>query len=89
MVCTGLTVMEVMKGGYILDILKSTNLLMELDTEFERKREIQDSRTSGQNIVYHWYPLLIRDKFSNLVAGLGRWGKFKRSTLDMLSFRLC
>lgn len=43
--------MEVMKGGYILDILKSTNLLMELDTEFERKREIQDSRTSGQNIV--------------------------------------
>lgn len=51
MVCTRLAVMEVMKGGYIRDILKSTNLLMELDMGFGRKREIQDSRTSGQNIV--------------------------------------
>lgn len=40
MVYTRLAVMEVMKGSYILDILKSTNLLMELDMEFERKGEI-------------------------------------------------
>lgn len=40
MVYTRLAVREVMKGSYILDILKSTNLLMELDMEFERKGEI-------------------------------------------------